>query len=140
MSSRAVWGRPRPRSDSEKSIAASCPLGRRERLEVAAENAIEIGRRERGLLDLPQDGAVIIAAVAGRITVGTVAPVEATRPAQRAQRPIAQRLVEVRAGEIDEHVLAPERVGPEIAVPGNARVRVDELQQGEALGQAAEVA
>src|ERR1700675_3914922 len=140
MNSRTVWRNPRTRFDSEKSIAVSCPLRRRERLEVSTENAIEIRRAEPRLLDLAEDGAVIVAAVAGRVPIGSVAPVQAARRAQHPERAMSQRSVEVRAGEIHEDVLAPERVVPERAVPGNSRVRVDELQAGEALRQAPEVA
>src|SRR5205085_2442038 len=53
---------------------------------------------------------------------------------------MAQRLVEIRTGEIDEDVLAPDGVVPERAVPGNSRMRIDELQAREPLRQAGEVA
>src|SRR5205823_14385889 len=53
---------------------------------------------------------------------------------------MAQRLVEIRTGEIDEDVLAPDGVVPERAVPGNSRMRIDELQAREPPRQAAEVA
>ena len=74
---------------------------------------------------------MIVPAVAGRVAVGPVAPVEAARCAQRAQSAVAKSLVEIGAGEIHEDVLAPERVIPERAVPRNPRVRVDDLQARE---------
>src|SRR5438552_11677580 len=140
MNSRTVWRKPLTRSDSEKSTAASASLDRRHRLEVSAEDAVEIQRRKPRLFDLPQDGAVIVAAVAGRITVGAVASVEAARRSQSPQRAMAQRLVQIRTGEIDEDVLPSDHIVPERAVPGNPRVRVDDVQPGEALWKPAEVA
>src|SRR5581483_5682438 len=141
MNSRTVWRNPRTRSDSEKSIFVSCPLHRRERLEVPTENAIEVRRVEPRLLDLAEDGAVIVpAAVARGIAVRPVASVETARRPERAQRTVPQRLVQVRAGEIDEDVVAAPGVLPERAVPGDPGVRVDDLQPGEPLRQAPEVA
>src|SRR3954471_10208791 len=140
MNSRTVWRKPRTRSGSEKSIVASCRLGCRNRAEVSAENAIEILGRKACLRDLAQDGAVVVPAVAAGIAVRAVAAVQAARGAQLAQGPVPERLVEIRAGEIDEHVLSPQRVLPERAVEGDAGVGIDELQPREALGQPAEVA
>src|SRR5215831_19006575 len=41
MNSRAIWRTSRTRSDSEKSISASCPLHRRERHQASTKNPIE---------------------------------------------------------------------------------------------------
>src|SRR5260370_29174847 len=116
------------------------PLNRRERLEVSTENAIEILGGKPRPLDLPQDGAVIVAAVAGRVAIGAVAPEEAARRAQRPQGAMAQRLVEIRAGEIHQDVLPLERVIPERAIPRNPRIRVDDLQARGAPREVAKVA
>ena len=66
------------RSDSEKSISASCPLHGHERVEVSAEYAIEILRRKARLRDLAKDRAVIVAAVPAWIAVRPVTSVQAT--------------------------------------------------------------
>src|SRR3954447_9714998 len=139
MNSRTVSRKPCTRPGSEKSIAASCLLQRRQRLEVASQHQIELPGRQARALDLAQDGAVIITAVRGGVSVGPVRAVETTRSPQRPQRAVAQRPVQVRAGEIDEDVLALDRVVPEGAVPGNAGVGIDQLQARKALGQVPEV-
>src|SRR5207248_9399413 len=97
MIARTVSRKPLTRSDSEKSIVASRSSHCCERLEVPAENAIDVLRRKVCLHHLAQDGAMIVPAVAGRIAVRPIAAVQATRCAQRPQRAMPQRLVQIRA-------------------------------------------
>src|SRR5919199_2421155 len=73
-----------------------------QRGEVAAEDAFQIAVAEPAPLDLPEDGAVIVATVGRGISVGPVAAVQAARRSEGAQRLVPQRFVQVGAGQIDE--------------------------------------
>jgi hypothetical protein len=115
------WSRPGPPRSSSASA-----VEQRER--VAAEDAVDVAGRRAQPLDPAADRAVVVLAVGAVEAVGGVGAVQHALGADRGHRVAHQRLVEVRARDVDRQPVVVADRPPQPVVVRDAGVREDQPQ------------